>query len=236
MSETAPTAEPSGGGRGKALLQWLVRGSRGRRPCPHCRSRLPYGFGGDACPQCGRALEATGGETLRPIDVDYEGKVRDLDARAWGRTGKGALIAAALAAAGYVPGLSIIGAPVIFFFQIIWVRMAIVAPYRAHFTGVRRFITRWLSRLALIPAASLHIGLAQLPGVNLIAVPGLFAALCAAAWVYHRWHLGRERERKPVGLLEKIVLWVVALVVVVCLALVLIFGAAFASLLEYLGA
>jgi hypothetical protein len=162
------------------------------------------------------------GRALRPLDVDFAGRTAELDRQSLASTRNGALLALVVCLFGLAltPPIAAVGVVVA---QFVWVRLFVVARYRRHFSTTRRIVTRWLSRLVMVFLVGFHLALA-LPIVQLVASPALFAALCAAAWAYHRWHLQREHDRLPIGLLEKALLVVAALVVLVTLALLILLG------------
>lgn len=174
-----------------------------------------------ACPFCERPLEDADGHRIRPLDIDFEARTTDLDRQVLRRIGVGcAWVAGISCLAAVFPPAALVTIPVVVLFQLIYARLAIVAPYRRHFGAGRKVVTRWISRFGMASGAGFHIPAAALVPFNIALSPLLFAALCGALWGYHRWHLGRERERLPVMLFERVLLWVAALVFVLAVAAV----------------
>ena len=170
----------------------------------------------DTCPRCARPISDDEGRNLRPLDLDFEARLAEMDARALANTKKGAVVALVVCLLMFMPPISWFGGGLLVILQMIWVRVAIIAPYRKHFGTGRRIVTRWITRLAVATGATLHLP-AQAGGLafgTFIISPIVFAGLCAAAWRYHRWHLQRERAHLPVAWFEKILLWVFALIFV----------------------
>jgi hypothetical protein len=166
----------------------------------------------DQCPHCERSLKDDSGDTLRPIDKDFEGLRQQLDDRALKRMKSGTLVCAALSGANAfgiaLPFLLPILPTIIAIQQIVWARPLIAAPYAKHFSPSRRIITRWLSRFFVFTMASFHVH-GMFPGVNLAQIvisPLIFVVTCGTVWWYHRFHLQRERDREPVLFVEKVLL------------------------------
>lgn len=200
-----------------------------RAACPHCRTELPEGDRPRDCPACGRRISTDDGHALRPIDVDFEQRVADLDRRTVRRIWQGAggsLVVAIVGSA--LPGIT---QAILYFAQLIWIRLAIVAPYRRLYSPGRRMLTRWLSRLVLASLSGLHFG-GMVPFLGLLVHPLLFAGLSALAWSYHRYHLVKEKQRAPLSLIEKALVFValILLVAIVIVTVLLIWG--LAGLLE----
>jgi hypothetical protein len=199
-----------------------------RVKCPWCREELPALRKAPACPHCGRAVETDAGERLRPLDLDYDAILRDADDRSMRWTRRGAVVAFGLAVFSLVP---VLGAAISFVLlviaQFVWVAFFVSRPYHRHFGALRRFVTRWVRRLAMVlVVVPLHASV-FVPFVGLVATPAVFFGACWAVRAYGRFHLVRERERKPITVAEKLLL--------VLLTLVVLGGLCLAGLLVYLG-
>ncbi len=170
------------------------------------------------------------GDVLRALDVGFDERLAQLDQRSRRAIRNGTILAAVLCLALF-PLTTPVVATVVYFTQLVWVRLAVVAPYRRHYSTGRRIVTRWVARLALLYLSGFHVALAW-PGLQVFASPALFAVLCAAAWGYHRWHLCREHARQPILLLEKVALVVLAVLVLTTLVLLVAVGGLLTWLLQ----
>jgi hypothetical protein len=183
---------------------------------------------GKSCPHCGKAIEEATGEKVRPLDLDYDAILADADARSWRWTQRGALFALVLAAVSLVP---VLGAAVAYVLlvvgQFLWAGFLVSRPYHRHFSPLRRLVTRWVRRLGLVfVVVPLHAA-AFVPFLGLVASPAVFFGACWAVRAYSRFHLVREKERRPVTVLEKML--------VVVLAILVLGGLCVTGLLVYLG-
>lgn len=197
--------------------------------CPHCRESLPVFRPPPACPHCGRPLADDAGDRVRPLDLDYERILADADAGSLTWAKRGAIFAFVLAALALV--LPVVGATVAYVVlviaQFVWTGFFIARPYHRHFSPLRRLVTRWVRRLVTIfVVLPLHAAV-FVPGVGLVASPAVFFG---AAWLtraYVRFHLVREKERRPVTFPEKLLVGV--------LAVLLVCGLCAGGVLIYLG-
>lgn len=205
---------------GRARTSGLGRFFRASLPkvvCPNCREPVPAQESG-ACPHCGRPLRDEAGQKLRPLDLDFEGQLKALDARAFAATWKGAVFAFVAWLLVFVPLVQFLSPILLVFGQLVWVRIGIAGPYRRHFGTGRKIVTRWLSRLVVASIASFHIVVLVIPGAN----PLLFAGACALCWVYFRWHLKREHEHLPVAWFERILLGLAVLLLILSVIAVVV--------------
>lgn len=196
--------------------------------CPWCREALPALGAGAACPHCGKAIESPAGEKVRTLDLDYDAILADADASSLRWTQRGALFALVLAAISLVP---VIGAAVSYVLlvigQFLSAGLLVSRPYHRHFSPVRRLVTRWVRRLGLVfVVVPLHAA-AFVPFLGLVASPAVFFGACWLVRAYARFHLVREKERRPVTAMEKVLLAVLALAV--------LGGLCVTGLLVYLG-
>ncbi len=196
--------------------------------CPWCRESIPLIRAGASCPHCGRAIEEISGEKVRPLDLDYDAILADADSRSMLWTRRGALFALALAAISLVP---VVGAAVAYVLlvvgQFLWAGFLVSRPYHRHFSPLRRLVTRWVRRLGLVfVVVPLHAA-AFVPILGLVASPAVFFGACWLVRAYSRFHLVREKERRPVTLIEKML--------VVVLAILVLGGLCVTGLLVYLG-
>lgn len=196
--------------------------------CPWCRESLPVLAAGKACPHCGRAIEEASGGKVRTLDLDYAAILADADASSWRWTRRGAFFALALAAVSLVP---VAGAAIAYVLlvvgQFLWAGLLVSRPYHRHFSPVRRLVARWVRRLGLVfVVVPLHAA-AFVPFLGLAASPAVFFGACWLVRAYSRFHLVREKERRPVTVLEKMLL--------VVLAILVMGGLCVTGLLVYLG-
>lgn len=205
--------------------------------CPWCRERLPQFSKAAACPACAKPLVDGSGAPLRPIDLDFEAILGAADERSLVWTKRGAVFAFVTAAVGLllvltVPPLAFVPLTVLLLGQFFWARFLVARPYVRHFTSpVRRFATRWLSRLALIfVVVPLH-GSALVPGVGLVASPVVFGGACWTLRAYHRFHFLREHRREGVLAVEWVFLVLFAIAAVTAILLFSVLLACVVSLL-----
>jgi hypothetical protein len=196
--------------------------------CPWCREEVPALRAAAACPHCGRAIETPQGERLRPLDLDFATILADADARSLRWTKRGAIFAFVLAAFSIVP---VVGAAISFVLlivgQFVWVGIFVARPYHRHFSPLRRLVTRWVRRLGmLLVVVPLHSA-AFVPFLGLVTCPAVFFGACWLTRAYERFHLLREKDRRPVTVAEKIL--------VVLLAMAVLGGLCLAGVLVYLG-
>jgi uncharacterized iron-regulated membrane protein len=173
-----------------------------------------------ACPFCERSITDAEGRRVRPLDIEFEARSAELDRQVARRIGTGCLWVAGISCLSFFPPAVLITGPALVLFQLIYARLAVVAPYRRHFGTTRRMVTRWISRFGMASGAGFHLPIALGIPVNLVLAPLLFAVLCGLLWGYHRWHLQREHEHLPVMIFEKVLLWVAAVVFILAVATV----------------
>jgi hypothetical protein len=196
--------------------------------CPWCRETIPALKRAPTCPHCGKSIETDAGAQLRTLDLDYDAILADADARSLRWCGRGAVFAFVVALFSLVPVVGAAVASVLLVIgQFLWTGLLIARPYHRHFSPLRRLVTRWVRRLALVFVVVPAHTATFLPFVGLVAAPAVFYVACRLVRAYARFHLVREKERLPVTTAEK------ALVVV--LAGVLLFGLCLVGLLVYLG-
>ena len=207
--------------------------------CPHCRSRLRTLRRPDECPKCGRPLVDESGHGLRTLDENYEHVRRELDENSMRRLKQGAIVVGALSLLTAVPVAGALFSLLIVVAHFVWCRTLLCVPWSRHYGRGRRIVTRWISRFAVASAASLHGSLAVATAVPFVAAiahllvsPALTAATAGACWWYHRWHLERERDRKPVHPVEKVLVVVAALIAIVLFVGVIALAVGIGSLLE----
>jgi hypothetical protein len=181
---------------------------------------------GTRCPHCGKALEAAPGQAVRTLDLDYDAIVAEADASSLKWTKRGAVFAFALAVFSLVP---VVGAAVAYFLllvgQFFWTGFLIARPYQRHFSPMRRLVTRWVRRLGLLFIVVPAYGATFVPVLGLVAAPAIFSGTCWLVRAYHRFHIRREKERRPVTFAEKVLVFVLAFIVLggLCLTGVLVY-------------
>jgi len=176
------------------------------------------------------------GRLLRPLDLDFDQLLADLDAKAWRATKRGTAIAFGVGLIALLQITSPVVGAVLFIGQLFWIRLAVIAPFRRYFSPGRRLITRWLSRIVILHLAGLHIpaGFAPFGLGPVIVGPVLFGGLCLLASTYHRYHLKQERARAPISLLEKTLLVIAVIVAVVVLVVVVALTVGVAAVISWL--
>ena len=196
--------------------------------CPWCREGIPLLAAGAACPHCGRAIETLAGERLRPLDLDYDKVLAGADASSLLWTQRGAIFAFALAAISLVP---VVGAAISYVLlvigQFLWAGFLVARPYHRHFSPVRRLVSRWVRRLALVFIVIPVHSAVFVPFLGLVLSPAVFYVTCRLVRAYSHFHLVREKERRPVTGAEKMLL--------VAMAIVALGGLCVAGLLVYFG-
>ena len=188
------------------------------------------------CPRCGRSLRDGDGLAVREVDKDYDGLQLRLAQQTHRRIKTGTIVCAVLSVVAALPVVHAFIAPLIFIQTWIWARPLVCAPYARYFSPSRRIVTRCLSRFLVFSLAGLH-GHAVIPGVHFatfIASPLIFVVTCGTAWGYHRFHLERERDRRPILLIEKILLVVGALVALAVFAGLIVLALVVGGLVEWL--
>jgi hypothetical protein len=186
--------------------------------CPHCRSRWVALSRPQACPKCGRPLQAADGAPLRTLDLDFEALRKTLRSRSWERSLLGGGLAAGLALAAQLPPVAPPALVALYLGNLIWARLLVARAYREYFGPKRRLVTRWVTRFALVIGGSLHFG-APVPVAGVLLSPAVFIGLCWGTAAYLDWHLAREHQRLPIAPLESMLLLILGLVVLVALSI-----------------
>jgi len=192
--------------------------------CPWCRERIPALHKEPTCGTCGREIQDKSGNRLRPLDLDFEKIVTDADERSLTWIKRGAIFAfvcGALGSLGVFAGpVAVVAFVLLFAGQFVWARFFVGRPYTRHFGAVRKFVTRWTSRLALVfVIVPLHGTVLAIPLLGLVLSPAVFAGTCWILRAYFRFHLEREHRRQGVTVLEKLLLVVLAFVSLLLLVL-----------------
>lgn len=201
--------------------------------CPWCREKLPAVKAPDICPHCGKALLDASGARLRPIDLDFETILSEADAASHTWLVRGAIWAAVLGAISLfpVPVVSAGAMLVLIVSQLFWGRFLIARRYVRHFSAVRRFTTRWLSRLTVVTLLMPLYGTVMLWPFGIVTGPALFTGINWLIRAYFRYHFLREHRRQGVNLLEKVFLVVLAFAFLAMLCLFALFWSLLVSVL-----
>jgi hypothetical protein len=196
--------------------------------CPWCREQLPALGRSAQCPHCGKAIETAGGEKVRTLDLDYDAVLADADATSLRWCGRGAVFALCAALFSLVPIVGAAAAYVVLVIgQFFWTGVFVARPYHRHFSPLRRLVTRWVRRLGLVLLVLPAHAATFVPFFGLVATPAVFYVACRLVRAYARFHLVREKERRPVTFAEKALL--------VGMVAVVLVGLCVAGFLVYLG-
>jgi len=181
--------------------------------CPWCLEQIPFRWRkAPACPHCGRALQVSQDELVRPIDVRYPDVVLAVEAglRRLLMPGLLVVLAGLLAAQFFAPLVVLV-----WLGHLVALRWLVVRDARRVLGKSRRFFTRWLVRLLFLTVGLTGYGLAATPMVG--PIPGL-ATYLLLNWLVSRyvlWSLARERQRLPLALWEKAILGLLLVLVLV---------------------
>jgi hypothetical protein len=165
---------------------------------------------------------------VRPLDLRYEEILASADETSLRWTKRGAAFAFVLAAVSLVP---VAGGAVAYVLlvagQFLWAGFLVSRPYHRHYSGMRRIVARWVRRLGMVlVVVPLHAA-AFVPFLALVTSPAVFFGACWAVRAYARFHLVREKERRPITAAEKVLAVILGLA-----ALAALCGA---GLLVYIG-
>ena len=189
--------------------------------CVWCREPLPTLQRLPSCPHCAKELTDRTGAPLRAIDLDFEAILAAADASTLEWTKRGAWLALALGVLSQIPLVSPFAILVLLLAQPFWGRFLVARPYVRHFGAVRRFVTRWITRLTVILFVMPAYTSLAVPFLGLLTAPLIFGGTCWALRAYFRFHFLREHRREGVTFGEKVFLVVCVLVFVF---LIILFG------------
>jgi hypothetical protein len=187
--------------------------------CPWCREPLPALKLPLLCPHCGKTLVDPEGGRLRPVDLDFETILADADEASLRWIKHGIVWSLVLGVLAAVPVLAPVAYLVLLFSQLFWGRFLVARRYAVHFSPVRRFTTRWISRLTVLTIMSWFYATVLIPFVGIVTAPALFTGINWAIRAYFRFHFLREHRRQGVLLVEKFFLVVLAVLFVLMLGL-----------------
>lgn len=162
---------------------------------------------------------------MRTLDLDFDAILADADARTLLWVRRGAVFAFCAALVSLVPAAgAAVSSVVLAVGQLVWCGFLVSRPYHRHFGAARKLVTRWVRRLGLLVVVLPLHAATFVPFLGLLTAPAVFAGACWAVRAYARFHLLRERERKPILFVEKLLVAVLALCVLagVCLFALLV--------------
>jgi hypothetical protein len=204
------------------------------KTCPACQ--VGVGRPGEAC----RAPEGYDGSTCgrvipeRDIVGVYDAVVKQVDVRhRWFMT-KGLAVAVGFTFLQMVPLLGVVVTILGWIAQGLALRAWIRNPMRAHFSGARRWLTRWIPRLLYLKAGTLYHSAAvagNLPvlgtAIPLLVTPLTYLVLTYCTYAYLRYSFARERDGLPVAVWEKcVIVCLLGLLAVLTLGMLAILAAA----------
>lgn len=187
--------------------------------CPWCRESLPALRTPETCPHCGRSLADADGGRLRPVDLDFEAILRDADEVSLTWVKRGVVWSLVLGVLAAIPFIAPVAYLVLLLSQLLWGRFFIARRYARHFSPVRRFTARWISRLTVLTIMSWLYATVLIPFVGIVTAPVLFTGINGAIRAYYRFHFLREHRREGVLVVEKIFLVLLSLLFVLMLGL-----------------
>ena len=171
-------------------------------------------------------MDASGRE-LRPLDLRFH------ELETWQRTryveltAAGTAVAAAVAlAAPVVPAAVVVAPPLMVIAHIIALRLVLVRRTVRYLSPRRRIVQRWLTRFGVLWVGGPAYAAAVVPLVGILPAAGAFALLTTVVHHHALWSLARERDRRPPGRWEWILLIVFAVLTLAALALLAVVAAA----------
>lgn len=196
------------------------------RTCPWCLGRLERAARqAPACPRCGRARFDAQGLPLRPIDVRFDRLVAeqatrfDLLIRLGPAVAGVALLPLPLLHLTLTPLLVV---PLLLAATLISLNLFLYRPARRTLGPTRRLFHRWLARLGVVWVGAPLYSLSTIPVLGALIGAGTFAGLAWALHHYTLWSLGRERDRRPLAVWERVTLIVLTVLLLIVLNLLLL--------------
>lgn len=194
--------------------------------CPTCLETLPFRHPRDQpCPGCGAALVGADGRELRPLDLRFDELERWQRARYVELLAAGTLVAVAVAlVAPAVPAAVVVAPPLMVIAHVVALRLVLVRRTARYLSPRRRIVQRWLTRFGVLWVGGPAYAASVVPFVGVLPAAGAFALLTTVVHHHALWSLARERDRRPPGRWEWMlvigfaVLTLVALVVLAALA------------------
>jgi hypothetical protein len=111
--------------------------------------------------------------------------------------------------------------PVLVVAHLLVLRLVLVREARRLLGTSRRMFTRWITRFSFLWIGVPGYGLAAVPVVGVVPAVAVFAGLTALVHHYTLWSLGRDKERLPLMMWEKLLLAGLAFLTLVLIGLVL---------------
>jgi hypothetical protein len=181
----------------------------------------------DPCPACGAALVDADGRELTALDLRFE------ELEAWQRARYLELMAAGTAAAAAIalaaPMLAaavVLVPPLMVIAHIVALRLVLVRRTARYLSPRRRIVQRWLTRFGVLWIGGPAYAAAVAPLVGVLPAAGAFALLTTVVHHHALWSLARERDRRPPGRWEWILLAGFAVLTLVALAALVAVAAA----------
>jgi hypothetical protein len=179
----------------------------------------------EPCPGCGSALVDAAGRELRPIDLRFEELERWQRARYLELMAAGSLAAAVVAlVAPAVPAAVVVAPPLMVIAHIVALRLVLVRRTVRYLSPRRRIVQRWLTRFGVLWIGGPAYAASAVPVVGVLPAVGAFALLTTVVHHHALWSLARERDRRPPGRWEWIL--VIGFAVLTLAALVVLAAAA----------
>jgi hypothetical protein len=187
--------------------------------CPWCRERLPAFNAPAQCPKCAKSLVDPSGGRLRPLDLDYETILKEADETSLVWVKRGAIFAAIAGACASVTFLVPAALVILVLSQFFWGRFLVARRYTKHYSPVRRFATRWITRLTIILFVSPLYASISVPLLGIVTAPLIFTGTNWVLRAYFRFHLDREHRRAGLVFPEILFLVFLSLLFLAVLAL-----------------
>jgi len=196
------------------------------KACPWCLEPLVRGEREAAeCPLCGRPLRDEGGRPVRLVDV-RSGPVEAAQRRRFLRMlqfGTPSVAAVCLLLPLlHLTGLMLAAVPVLVVAHLGLVRLLLFREALPLLGPHRRFLHRWLGRLAFLWLGGGGYALAAIPVAGALAGGAVFAGLTSGYHYYTLWSLRRERERLSPTWWEIAVLVALAMLTLAVLGAILV--------------
>jgi hypothetical protein len=205
------------------------------KQCPWCLESIQVRPLPPACPHCERPLGEDGEPQARELRFK---KVKAAQANAFSRllmwgTPAAAVIAIVMPFV-HIGALAVV--PLLVAVHLVIVRVGLVRDAQRLLRPIRRFLNRWLTRLAFVWIGLPGYGAMTVPVVGLFLGAGTFALLTTIVHVSTAVSLDRERSQKDLARWEKLVPFVLAIfsigLVLLAIALATLFGWSVMAIVE----
>ena len=169
--------------------------------CPTCLESLPFRHPRTApCPECGSALVDADGRELRPLDLRFTELERWQRARFVELLAGGTLAAAAVAlVVPAVPAAMVVAPPLMVIAHVVALRLVLLRRTARYLSPRRRIVQRWLTRFGVLWIGGPAYAASVVPVVGVMPAVGAFALLTTVVHHHALWSLTRERDRRPPG-------------------------------------